>query len=118
MEQSYLYKVTYTDGDIRYIISSDNNLYSDARKIHLVESDIVDIEKICPEDAIMGGFALERKLQEIWDYCHKEQEVDIKLGEECRSDFTQGRIIALREIQYLINEKCSMFDDEENEKEV
>jgi hypothetical protein len=49
----------------------------------------------------------------IWDFCHEQQSgknESIKSG-EVLSDFEQGKIIAYREIQYLINNKCSRFDE-------
>lgn len=46
--------MTYSNGDVRFIISSDSYIKYDASAASSVVEEIVGIEKICSEDAILN----------------------------------------------------------------
>jgi hypothetical protein len=45
-------------------------------------------------------------LKKIWDYCDEEQKRLVE-GEMLDSEYCQGEYIAYRQIQWLINKKCT-----------
>jgi hypothetical protein len=51
-----------------------------------------------------------KTLKDIWAYCAKRQNAIKEIPDVVDSLFLQGKLVAYREIQFFINEKCSEID--------